>query len=151
AATWHDACADLLVAFSPDHRQELASDLDDFAKGDALLEAMFNDPRGRDDWHAYAAARAALAAHGLDAVAEFCVASRVAPAQVPQVIELAILRDWAEFQVQADPALAPLRPVSSDALVSGYQRLDQTLATAAAGEVARACAARRPLQDSAES
>ncbi len=151
ADAWREACAALLAAFSPDHRRELAAELDDYARGDELLEVMFNDISGRDEWHAYQAARASLAAHGMDAVVDFCIAERAEPAQVPQVIERALLQDWAEYQVRTDPALAPLRAVGADALVSGYQQLDRALTAAAAEDIIRACNARRPRGDSGES
>jgi superfamily I DNA and/or RNA helicase len=67
------------------------------------------------------------------------------------VIERALLQDWAEYQLRADPALAPLRAVGRDALVSGYQQLDRALTAAAAEDIINACNARRPRSDSGES
>ncbi|HUY48773.1 MAG TPA: DUF4011 domain-containing protein [Streptosporangiaceae bacterium] len=151
ADAWREACAALLAAFSPHRRRELAAELDDYQGGDELFEVMFNDTSGRDEWHAYQAARASLAAHGMDAVVDFCIAERVEPAQVPQVIERALLQDWAEYQLRTDPALAPLRAVGRDTLVSGYQQLDSALTAAAAEDIIRACNARRPRGDSGES
>ena len=151
ADAWREACAALLSAFSPHRRRELAAELDDYAGGDELFEVMFNDTSGRDEWHAYQAARASLSAHGLDAVVDFCIAERVGPAQVPQVIERALLQDWAEYQLRTDPALAPLRAVGRDALVSEYQRLDSALAATAAEDIVRACNTRRPRGGTGES
>ena len=151
ADAWHEACAALLAAFSPHRRRELAAELDDYQGGDELLEVMFNDTSGRDEWHAYQAARAFLAARGMDAAVDFCIAERVEPAQVPQVIERALLQEWAEYQLRTDPALAPLRAVGRDALVREYQRLDRALRAAAAGDIIRACNARRPRSDTGES
>lgn len=151
ADAWHEACAALLSAFSPQRRRELAAELDDYQCGDDLLEAMFNDTSGWEEWHAYQAARASLAAHGLDAVIDFGIAERVKPAQVPQVIERALLLEWADYQLRTDPALAPLRAVGRDALVSGYQQLDGALTAAAAEEIINACKARRPRSDTGES
>ena len=68
---------------------------------------MFDDTGGRDEWHTYQAARASLAAHGLDVAVDFCIAERVEPAQVPQVIERALLQEWAEHHIRTDPALPP--------------------------------------------
>jgi hypothetical protein len=151
ADAWRGACAALQAAFSPHRRQELAAELDDYQGGDQLLEVMFNDTSGRDEWHAYQAARASLAVHGMDAAIDFCIAERVEPAQVPQVIERTLLQEWAEYQLRTDPALAPLRAVGRDALVSEYQQLDSVLTAVAAEDIINACNARRPRSDSGES
>src|SRR5262249_18408864 len=70
ADAWQVACAALLAAFSPPRRQELAAELDDYQAGADLLEAMFNDTSGPSEWHAFQAARARLAAHGLEAAVD---------------------------------------------------------------------------------
>ncbi len=151
ADAWYEACAALTAAFSQQRRPELAAELDDYQNGYHLLEAMFDDPGGRDVWHAYQAARAELAAHGLGAAIDFCIAERVEPVQVPRVIERALLQEWSDYQLRTDPALAPLRAVGRDALVDEYQQLDRALATAAAEDIIRACHGRRPRADTGES
>jgi len=150
ADAWRDACDKLLRAFSPPRRRELAAELDNYQAGDELLEGMFNDATGRDEWHAYQTARAALAAQGLAAAVDFCVAERVKSSQVPHVIERALLQEWAEYQVRTDPALAPLRGMTPDAMIAESQRLDRALATVAADDIVRACHARRPPSGIAE-
>ena len=151
ADAWDEASAALQRAFSRDQRPDLAAELDDYQGGYQLLEAMFNDPGGRDEWHAYQAASTSLAAHRLDPVLDFCVAERVAPAQVPLVIKRALLQAWADHQLRTDPALAPLRTAGPDALVTRYQELDRALTATAAADVIRACDARRPRGDTGES
>jgi hypothetical protein len=141
---WRESCAALLLAFSPDRREDLARELDDYQAGNALLEAMFNDTTGRDEWHAHQVARARLAALGLDSVARFCVEEQVAAAQLPQVAERALLQAWSEYQIRTDPVLAPLRAAGADQLLSEYQRLEATLTSAAAEEIGHARQARRP-------
>ena len=111
---------------------------------------MFDDTGGRDEWHTYQAARASLAAHGLDVAVDFCIAEHVEPAQVPQVIERALLQEWAEHHLRTDPALATVRAADRDALVGEYQELDRALIAAAAGDIIRACNARRPRSDVGE-
>jgi hypothetical protein len=150
ADAWQQASAALLEAFSPHRRPELAAELDDYQAGAQLLEAMFNDPSGPGEWHAYQAARAGLATHGLDAAVGCCITEQVQAAQVPLVIERALLQEWADHQVRTDPALAPLRAAGRDALVSKYQRLDRALMAAAAGGIIRACDARSPGGDAGE-
>ncbi len=151
ADAWQEACAALLAAFSPQRRPELAAELDDYSGGYQLLERMFNDPEGCPLWHAYQAARASLAAHGMGAAIDFCIAERIEPGQIPQVIERAFLQEWTDYHLRADPALAPLRAAGRDALADSYQQLDRALMTAAAEDVIGACSRRRPRNDTSES
>jgi hypothetical protein len=151
ADAWQEACAALLSAFSPQRRPELAAELDDYSTGYRLLEAMFNDPEGCAVWHAYQAARALLAGHGMGAAIEFCIAERIEPGQVPRVIERAFWQEWTDYQLRADPALAALRDAGRDALVDRYQQFDRALMTSSAEDVIAACHRRRPRQDTSES
>jgi hypothetical protein len=112
---------------------------------------MFNDPGGRDIWHAYQAARASLAGHGMAAAIDFCIAEQIEPARVPQVIERALLQEWADCQLRGDPALALLRAAGPDELVARYQQLDRALMAAAAEDVIGTCNRRRPRGDTSES
>jgi hypothetical protein len=140
-----------MAAFDPDRRADLVTELDDYDDTADLLTVMFDDTGGRDEWHTYQAARASLAAHGLDVAVDFCVAEHVDPVQVPQVIERAVLQEWAEHQIRTDPALAGVRAADRDALVREYQELDRALMDAATGDIIRACNARRPRGDAGES
>ncbi len=149
-AAWQAACASLADAFGPERRRDLAAELDDYEDGTAILEAMFNDTTGRDEWHAYQAARASLAAFGLAETAGFCAAQHVAAARVPQVIEGAVLLAWAEYQLRTAPDLAALRAVDRDTLLRDYRQLDAAGRSAAAGDIVRACLGRRQHSDSGE-
>jgi REase_MTES_1575/Protein of unknown function (DUF4011)/AAA domain/Protein of unknown function (DUF3320) len=148
---WHQARDALMTAFDPDRRPDLVTELDDYDDTADLLTVMFDDSTARDEWHTYQAARASLAAHGLDVAVDFCIAEHVEPAQVPQVIERALLQEWAEHHIRTDPALAAVRAADRDALVREYQELDRALIAAAAGDIIRACNARRPNSDVGES
>jgi REase_MTES_1575/Protein of unknown function (DUF4011)/AAA domain/Protein of unknown function (DUF3320) len=147
---WRAARGDLMAAFSPDRREDLAAELDDYDDGIDLINAMWDDAGGRDEWHVYQAARASLAASGLEVAVDFCVAQQVTPAQVPRVIERALLQEWAEHHLRTDPDLAAVRAADRDALVAQYQELDKALIAAAAGDIIRACNARRPRSDIGE-
>ncbi|HYB87929.1 MAG TPA: DUF3320 domain-containing protein [Streptosporangiaceae bacterium] len=150
AEAWRQAKDALRAAFGPDRRAELETELDDYDDAADLIAAMFDDTGGRDEWHTYQAARASLATHGLDVAVDFCIAERVEPAQVPQVLERALLQEWAEHHIRTDPALAVVRAPDRDALVREYRELDRALIAAAAGDVIRACNARRPRSDIGE-
>ena len=147
---WRQARDALMTAFDADRRADLVTELDDYDDTADLLRVMFDDSSGRDEWHTYRAARASLAAHGLVVAVDFCVAEHVEPAQVPQVIERALLQEWAEHHIRTDPALAAVRAADRDALVREYQELDRALIAAAAGDIIRACNARRPRSDVGE-
>ena len=151
ADAWRQAKDGVMAAFSPDRQAELAAELDDYGATADLIEVLFDDASGQDEWHTYQAARASLAVLGLDEAIDFCIASRVEPAQVPPVIERALLQEWAEHQLRTDPALATVRAADRDALVREYQELDRALIAAATGDIIRACNARRPRSDIGES
>ena len=148
---WRQARDALMAAFDADRRADLVTELDDYDDTADLLTVMFDDTSGRDEWHTYQAARASLAAHGLDVAVDFCIAEHVDPAQMPQVIERALLQEWAEHHIRTDPALAAVRAADRDALVREYQELDRALIGAATGDIIRACNARRPRGDAGES
>jgi hypothetical protein len=151
AEAWRQARDALMAAFNPERQAELVTELDDYDGAAGLITTMFDDTRGRDEWHAYQSARASLAAHGLGAAIDFCIAEQVEPAQVPQVIERALLQEWAEYHLRIDPALAAVRAADRDALVREYQELDRALIAAATGDIIRACNARRPHGEDGES
>jgi hypothetical protein len=150
AGAWQQARGALIDAFSAQRRADLAAELDDFQDARDLVTALQEDTGGKDEWHAYQSSRAVLADHGLDVAVEFCVSQRVPPEQVPLVIERALLQEWADHQLRTDPALATVRAVERNALVSEYQRLDRALIAAATGSIIRACNARRPRSDMGE-
>ncbi len=150
ADAWRQAKDALMAAFGQDRRAELANELDDYDDAADLIAAMFDDTGGRDEWHTYQAARASLAARGLKVAIDFCIAERVEPAQVPRVIERALLQEWAEYHIRTDPALAVVRAPDRDALVREYRELDRALVATAAGDVIRSCNARRPRGDIGE-
>ena len=150
AEAWRQARDAVLAAFGPDRRRELAPELDDYDGAARLIEAMFDDSAGRNEWHAYQAARAPLAAYGLDVAIDFCITEQVEPAQVPRVIERAVLQEWVEHHLRTDPALATVGAADRDALVAEYQELDRALIAAAAGDIIRECNARRPRGDAGE-
>ena len=151
ADAWQRARDALVEAFSADRRPGLAAELDDYEDAADLIAALREDTGGKDEWHVYQAARATLAAHGLDVAIDFCISERVPSGQVPQVIERALLQEWAEHHLRTDPDLSAVRAADRDALVREYQELDRALIAAATGSIIRACNTRRPRSDIGES
>ena len=147
---WRQAKAALIHAFDQHRQRELDEELDDYADAAELIEALQQDIGGRDEWHAYQAARASLARHGLEVAIDFCIEERVDSGQVPEVIQRALLQEWAEHHLRTDPDLAIFRAADRDSLVREYQELDRTLIQASTGEIIRACNARRPRSDVGE-
>lgn len=151
ADAWQRARDALVEAFSADRRPGLAAELDDYEDAADLIAALREDTGGKDEWHVYQAASAALAAHGLDVAIDFCISERVPSWQVPQVINRALLQEWAEHHLRTDPDLSAVRAADRDALVREYQELDRALIAAATGSIIRACNTRRPRSDIGES
>ena len=150
AQAWLRARDALLEAFSAHRRPELAAELDDYDDADDLIQALREDTAGQDEWHVYQSCRAALAAHGLDVAIDFCISEAVPSQQVPQVLERALLQEWADHHLGTDPDLSTVRAADRDELVREYRDLDRTLVAAAAGSIIRACNARRPRADVGE-
>jgi hypothetical protein len=151
ADAWQRAREALLEAFDVGRRPDLAAELDDFDDARDLIAALREDTGGKDEWHVYQACRAALAAHGLDVAIDFCILECVPSRQVPQVIERALLQEWAEHHLRTDSDLSTVRASDRDALVSEYRELDRALIAAATGSIIRACNTRRPRSDVGES
>src|SRR5258708_4407093 len=122
AGAWYQAREALLEAFDTDRHPDLAVELDDYDDAADLIAALREDTGGKDEWHAYRAARATLAAYHLDVAVEFCISERVPSHQVPKVIERALLQEWAEHHLRSDPDLSTVRAADRDALVGEYQK-----------------------------
>ena len=150
AKAWLRARDGLMGAFGADRQADLAAELDDYDDASDLIEALREDTGGQEEWHVYQSCRASLAGHGLDFAIDFCVSEGVPAQQVPQVLERALLQEWADHHFATDPGLSAVRAVDRDDLVREYQELDRTLIRAAAGSIIRACNARRPRTDVGE-
>ncbi|HWS31738.1 MAG TPA: AAA domain-containing protein, partial [Actinoplanes sp.] len=100
---WDEARIELLAAFDPGRQADMRAELDDYAGAGALIAALRTDTTGQDEWFAYRAARADL---DLDGVVDFCITERVPPAQLPRVVERAVLQAWADRQGPGDDGLS---------------------------------------------
>ena len=151
ASEWQAACSLLLAAFDTERQATMAAELDDYADAEDLIKELRDDPGGQDEWHAYRQARGLLEESGLSAAISFCVSERIPAQQVPDVIERALLQEWAEHVIKTDPALSEVRAAERDALVAEYRKADRQLVSAAVGNIIRACGGRRPRTDVGES
>jgi very-short-patch-repair endonuclease len=142
--TWNGAKTALLAAFDEQRQTELRAELDDYDDAADLLNALRADSGGKDEWFAYVGARAALADNGLDEAVNFCIAERIEAALVPQVIERALLSEWADHFLATDNALGTVRAEDRDALVREYRVLDKALIASAASSIITSVNAKRP-------
>ena len=150
AETWQRASRALAGAFDASRQPDLAAELDDFDDARDLISALREDTGGKDEWHIYRSCRTTLDGYGLGMAIDFCISERVPSRQVPRVIERALLQEWAEHHLRADPDLSTVRAPDRDALVSEYRELDRALIAAATGSIIRTCNARRPRSDVGE-
>ena len=150
AEAWSLARDALLEAFNAERQREMTGELDDYDDARDLIEALREDTGGQDEWRVYQSCRSALAAHGLDVAIEFCIAEGVPPQQVAQILERALLQEWADHHLATDPDLSTVRAADRDELVREYRELDRALIAAASGSIIRACNARRPRADVGE-
>jgi hypothetical protein len=148
---WQAARQALLDAFDPSRQADLASELDDYAEAADLVAALREDPGGREEWFAYREARAELEGSGLGVAIEFCIAERVPPDQVPEVLDRALLQEWADHVLAADPSLRTVRAEDRDAMVEEYRTLDKELIASAVAGIITAANARRPTTDIGQS
>ena len=151
AGHWQTARQALLDAFDSSRQADLAGELDDYAEAADLIEALRVDTGGKQEWFAYREARAQLTAEGLEAAIEFCTAERVPAVQVPEVLDRALLQEWADHVLATDPSLRIVRAEDRDALVDEYRILDRELVASAAARVITAANARRPTTDIGQS
>ncbi|WP_405103026.1 DUF3320 domain-containing protein [Micromonospora sp. NBC_01412] len=143
-ARWEEALGRIVTAFATTRHTELLTELDDYLTGAEFLDDLRHDSSGQDEWFSYQQAREDLAVHHLDAAVDFCINQAVAATQVPQVVDRALLRAWADHIIRDDSALLPLRAQDRGALIEEYRRLDRQLIPAATSDIIRAVNTRRP-------
>jgi hypothetical protein len=141
---WQAARDRIVAAFADTRHIELVSELNDYTTGAEILDELRTDTTGQDEWFSYQQARGDLAVHHLDSALDFCI-NQVTPAtQVPQVVERALLRAWADHIIRDDSALRPMRAQDRAALIEEYRRRDRQLIPAATSDIIRAVNTRRP-------
>ncbi|BBH71404.1 hypothetical protein ACTI_80890 [Actinoplanes sp. OR16] len=141
---WQEARQRILDAFGPARQVRLATALDRYETARDLLRDLRDDATGQREWFDYLAAREGLAEYGLDAVVDFCADHAVDVRRVPDVIERAAYRAWAEDVIGTDERLEPLAAAGRDELVDEFRRLDAALLQDAASAITAAANGRRP-------
>ncbi|WP_145903165.1 DUF3320 domain-containing protein [Kitasatospora viridis] len=122
-------------------RIELSTSLD---RARTLLGELTADPQGPQEWRAYQDAMAVLVQHGAEQLVIRAAERGVAAGQLPEVLEQAVLKAWADDVLATDARLRTTRSADLDSRVSDFQEADRRLVAAAAGAVVEACNRRRP-------
>jgi hypothetical protein len=148
AAEWTAASQAVLAGFGPTRQAELRERFGDYQRAAAFLRDIRDDSSGQEEWFACLDARDALTFHGLDAAVEFCADQRLDSADVPAVLERALLHGWVDAVVRADARLRPWRAEDRDRLVADFRQADERLAAVASREIIAAVEAGRPPADS---
>ncbi|BCY12805.1 DUF4011 domain-containing protein [Actinoplanes sp. L3-i22] len=148
AQEWAEASRAVLAGFGPARQADLRERFADYQRAAAFLRDIRDDSSGQEEWFACLDARDVLTFHGLDAAVEFCADQQVDGADVPDVLERALLHGWVDAVVRADNRLRPWRAEDRDRLVTEFRQADEKLAAIAAREIIASVEARRPPADS---
>ena len=143
-ASWEAARDAIVGAFAEYRREELEDELDLVATAASLIDELDGDSSGQQEWLGYERAVGELQGAGLEDVVRFCIDHRLQGAQVPAVVERAVLSSYVDSLLSDDPFLAPIRSGDRDALVREFRELDEMLIPAATSEVITAANALRP-------
>ena len=145
---WESARDEILNAFGSSRTDELREDFGDFVTAFELLRDFQSDTIGQQEWFDYQAIRAELRELDLDETVNFCIEQRLQAADVPKVIERALLRAWADEHIRTDTRLHPLLAADREALVAEFQKLDREIVAAATSDIIKAANTRRPANTS---
>ncbi|MFF8827996.1 hypothetical protein [Streptomyces sp. NPDC015131] len=109
-----------------------------------MIETLAGDPSGPDEWRAYRDGLAVLARHGADDLIAAAAERGLDPHQLPDIVEQALLRAWADDVLASDDRLRTTRADDLDARVADFREADRRLVAAAGRAVIAACNTRRP-------
>lgn len=143
-AAWVEARNRIVSAFSPDRSEDLLTEFNRYDTAVGLIEDLRADTVGQQEWFDYTRARADLATLGLDTAVDFAIEQRIPAADVPKVIDRALLRAWVDATIQKDTRLQPLLATDREALVEEYRDLDRRLVATAVTDIVNAANSRRP-------
>ncbi|MEU1228369.1 DUF3320 domain-containing protein [Streptomyces sp. NPDC005828] len=145
ADRWEAASAALLALFDPARSAQLSpSLLGSFDQAREVIAALADDVRGPEEWRVYRDGLGVLARHGADDLVAAAAERDLDPQQLPDVVEQALLRAWADGVLASDDRLRTTRAEDLDARVADFQEADRRLIAAAGKSVIEACNTRRP-------
>ncbi|MFE6128529.1 DUF3320 domain-containing protein [Streptomyces sp. NPDC056437] len=145
AERWSRSVTELLDLFDAARGGQLSpSLLGFFDQAQQVIDALVADPYGPDEWHAYRNGIAVLARHSAEDLVASAAERGVEPQQLPDIVEQAILRSWADGILATDKRLRSTRSDDLDARVADFKEADRRLIAAAGGAVIEACNKRRP-------
>ncbi|MFG2845705.1 DUF3320 domain-containing protein [Kitasatospora sp. NPDC048296] len=144
---WSRAFAALLGLFDNSRQIELSLQLSSsLDQARTVVDALLADRDGPEEWRACRDGLAVLARHGADDLVARTAERGGLPGQLPDVVEQAVLKVWADDVLSTDPRLRTTRSADLDARVADFRDADRRLVAAAAGAVIEACNKRRPRQ-----
>ncbi|WP_415941160.1 DUF3320 domain-containing protein [Streptomyces sp. 067-1] len=142
---WSRSVTALLDLFDPARRTQLSPALlGRFEDARRLVGTLRADPQGPDEWRAHQDGLAVLARHGADHLVGTAAERGLDPRRLPDIVEQALLRAWADCVLASDARLRTTRSDDLDARVTDFQEADRRLVAAAGGAVIEACNKRRP-------
>lgn len=141
---WIQARDAVIAAFDPSRRDELVDEFDSYRGGLSFIDDLRDDTLGQSEWFAYKNAYENLATRGLNIAVDYCVDNRVGALEVPNTVNRALLRGWADTVIADDERLHPLVATDREALVEEYRNLDRDLIKAATADIIKSANARRP-------
>ncbi|MFJ5711414.1 DUF3320 domain-containing protein [Streptomyces sp. NPDC093105] len=145
ADRWEAAASALLALFDSTRSTQLSPSLiGSFTQAREVIDALADDPRGPEEWWAYRDGLDVLALHGAAGLVAAAAERDLDPQHLPDVVEQALLRAWADGVLAADDRLRTTRAEDLDARVADFQEADRRLISAAGKAVIEACNRRRP-------
>ncbi|MER7913578.1 DUF3320 domain-containing protein [Streptomyces sp. NPDC096068] len=142
---WSGSVADLLDMFDEERKAQLAPVLHgSFDEAREGVGALLSDVRGPGEWRAHRDALDVLTRYGAEGLVTAAAERGVDPRLLPEVVEQAVLRSWADGVLAGDDRLDRTRSEDLDARVADFAEADRRLIAAAGGAVIEACNKRRP-------
>ncbi|WP_137992478.1 DUF3320 domain-containing protein [Streptomyces vilmorinianum] len=145
AERWSASVTALLDLFDAARGAQLSpSLLGGFDQAHQLIDVLLADPHGPEEWQAYRDGVAVLARHNADDLVANAAERGIDPQQLPDIVEQALLRSWADGALASDGRLRATRTEDLDARVADFRAADRRLIAAAGGAVIEQCNRRRP-------
>lgn len=142
---WSRSVDALLDLFDTARRTQLSASLcGPLSQARQVVDLLRADQQGPDVWHAYKGGLVVLARHRADGLVSSAAERGIEPSRLPDIVEQALLRAWADGLLATDPRLRTTRSEDLDARVSDFKEADRRLVAAAGGAVIEECNKRRP-------